>query len=225
MANKLSGIHRKQHVRVDATMLLLMKQMFEDGVSPKNICETVGISQPSFSVYKARGFAPRGMEIQRAPDHRVVARSLLASEQPGPVTNLGAKPLVRVSGHPVSFWGLRVICGIGRTGGGNHWGNVSKRGAGAEGIIALKSVAITNIALRSGSFTGLAGYRDGTSWTGGGADYVGWAPLGSAPEAFRYLEQYFVLCACPDAMTSLIEHGVNFISPCDGTPSAVISDF
>jgi hypothetical protein len=129
--------------------------------------------------------------------------------------NIEAKSLIHVSGHPVSFWGLRLVCSKGLADGGNHFGNVSKLGAGAQGVIALKEVAIVNIAVQGGNFNGLMGYAAGPSWTGGGQDYVGHVPFVSVVSAFRYLEQYFRLCACPEAQVSLHAHGIDFIPPCD----------
>jgi len=129
--------------------------------------------------------------------------------------NFQLNPIICISGYPVSFWGLRLVCSEGLADGGNHFGNVSKTGAGPQGVIALKEVAIVNIAVQGGNFNGLMGYAAGPSWTGGGQDYLGHVPFKSADSAFRYLEQYFRLCACPDALVSLMAHGVDFIPPCD----------
>ena len=236
MKNKLAGIHRKPHVRVDSEMLARMKLLYEQGTSPKVICERLALSQPTFSNYKARGFTFT-LELARkkgpsttgpvtAPDFRDEAgaplENHLLAEQTSPIHNLGPKPLIRISGHPAAFWGLRLLCGKRRAGGGNYFGNVSKSGAGPEGVVALKNNAIANIALRGGSFIGLAGYTHGTSWTGGGADYVGHVQFGSAEAAFRYLSQYFHLCACPDALGALHTHDVSFIKSCDKSASTEI---
>jgi hypothetical protein len=128
--------------------------------------------------------------------------------------NTQLKPLIRISDHPVSYWGLRLVCSKGHADGGNYYGNVSKSGKGPQGVIALKNTAIVNIAVQGGNFNGLEGYAEGPSWTGGGKDYVGKVPFKSAKDAFRYLEKYFRLCACPEALASLLEYGIDFIPPC-----------
>jgi len=131
-----------------------------------------------------------------------------------------SKPLIRINYRPVKYWGLRLICSEGRSHGGNHFGNVSKSGAGLQGVIALKETAIVNIAVQGGNFNGLMGYAIGPSLTGGGGDYVGHVPFGSGVSAFRYLEQYFRLCACPGALVSLNAHGIDFIPLCDESAGA-----
>ena len=128
----------------------------------------------------------------------------------GKVTKLNPKPCICITGNAQSFFGLRLSCSIGRAGGGNHWGNLSKTGGnGPGGILALKEPAIVAITVRGGNFLMLPGAVAGPSWTGGGANYVCNAPLNSVPAAITYLQRYFKVCACPDAIASLQQHGVN----------------
>ena len=141
----------------------------------------------------------------------------------GKVTNLTPKPCICITGNAQSFFGLRLSCSIGRAGGGNHWGNLSKTGGnGPGGVLALKDPAIVAITVRGGNFLMLPGAVAGPSWTGGGADYLCNAPLNSVPAAITYLQRYFKVCACPDAVASLQHHGVymgNFII-CDSSSNS-----
>ena len=138
----------------------------------------------------------------------------------GSVVRLPQKPRICITGNAVSFFGLRRVCSTGRAGGGNHWGNLSKAGGnGAQGILALKQSAIDAIVAGGGNFHGLPGAAAGKSWTGGGADYASHAPLGSVPTAINYLQKYFIVCACPNAVDSLGDHGVDMahIPACKST--------
>lgn len=141
----------------------------------------------------------------------------------GKVTKLTPKPCICITGNAQSFFGLRLSCSIGRAGGGNHWGNLSKTGGnGPGGVLALKDPAIVAITVRGGNFLMLPGAVAGPSWTGGGADYLCNAPLNSVPAAITYLQRYFKVCACPDAVASLQQHGVdmgNFII-CDSSSNS-----
>lgn len=138
----------------------------------------------------------------------------------GHVVRLPQKPRICITGNAVSYFGLRLTCSTGRAGGGNHWGNLSKSGGNrAEGILALKHSAIATITGRDGNFLTLTGAAAGKSWTGGGEDYACHAPLGSVPTAISYLQQYFKVCACPEAAASLQAHNVDMrhIPACKST--------
>ena len=119
------------------------------------------------------------------------------------------KPLIRVA-SVADYWGLRIKCD-----GGNYYGNVSKSSRGRAGIIAFKLPSINHIACQGGNFLIRPGYNSGPSWTGGTKAYVGHVPFDSVSAAFRYLEIHFRICACPEAVSSLREHGVTFIQPCE----------
>ena len=138
----------------------------------------------------------------------------------GSVVRLPQKPRICITGNAVSFFGLRLVCSTGKADGGNRWGNLSKAGGnGAAGILALKRPAIDAIVAGGGNFQGLPGAAAGKSWTGGGADYASHAPLGSVPTAINYLQKYFIVCACPNAVESLGDHGVDMahIPACKST--------
>ena len=139
---------------------------------------------------------------------KITSQKIKMSE--GKVTKLPPKPHICITGNAVSFFGLRLKCSTGGAGGGNHWGNLSKTGGnGPGGILALKNPAIVAITVRGGNFLMLPGAVAGPSWTGGGAAYAWRAPLHSVPVAITYLQRYFKVCACPDAIASLQQHGVN----------------
>lgn len=136
----------------------------------------------------------------------------------GYVTKLPPKHCIFITDCADTYFGLRLKCpaNIGR--GRNYWGNLSKSApGGAAGILALKQPAIAEIAFRGGDFVALPGGGPGPSWTGGTPAYLFHRPLHSIPSAIVFLQKFFKVCACSDAIAALQELGVDLrsLSICD----------
>ncbi len=112
----------------------------------------------------------------------------------------GIREFICVSGHPKSYWGLRMTCGKGKADGGNYWGNVSNGKKGKSGIVSLKQPAIDFIADAGGDFEEEKNFLVGPNINVGGSnDYIGHLCFPKVDDAFKYLSKYFILSACDSA--------------------------
>lgn len=124
----------------------------------------------------------------------------------------GNQRLIKITGTR-TFFGLRHTCGGGRANGGNYWGNVSHTGVLA---ITEHAQAILNAAGEIGvnpvDHPWFAGPNPGV---GGGDNYLAHRDFGNPDAAFRFLAQFFQLCACnEEVQDSLGENGINWIDDC-----------
>jgi hypothetical protein len=124
----------------------------------------------------------------------------------------GIREFICVSGHPKSYWGLRMTCSKGKVDGGNYWGNVSNGKKGNAGIVSLKQPAIDFIADAGGDFEKEQSFQVGPNIkVGGSNDYVGHLCFPQVSDAFKYLSKYFILSVCDSAKSSLKKGGCAWI--------------